>query len=346
MAISISLEQLCNGIDPIKVVGSTTDALGNIGSLESAITGDLAFLGNRKYDALVKDCNASAILVPADYHGSEPKPNQAYIFVENPSYTLALICHQIEMSLFPKPAAGIHPSAVVDPSASIDPSVSVGPFCYIGAKSKIGKGCVIEAGTTIGNSVVIGDETRIESGVRVNAYSVVGKRCHFLPNAVIGADGFGYAPVNGGIEKIPQIGNVVIGDDVDVGANSCIDRARFASTKIGRGTKIDNLVQVGHNCVIGEFCFLCGQAGLAGSTIVGNYVTLAGQAGTAGHITIHDKATVGPQCGVSGDVEAGQTILDSPGIPVALAMRIMACKKKLPDLFKRVTAIEKQLATK
>ncbi len=150
--------------------------------------------------------------------------------------------------------------------------------------------------------------------------------------------------MDGKTEKIPQIGNVVIEDDVEIGAGTCVDRARFSSTRIGKGTKIDNLVQIGHNCVIGKYCFICGQAGMAGSSTVGDYVTLAGQVGHAGHIKIGDKATVGAQCGVLADVEPGAVVLDSPAIPAMLAKRLIVLKMRLPDLYARVKAIEKQLA--
>lgn len=344
MALAFTLEQLCNVVAPIKVEGTTTTPLSNIASLDSAKEGDLAFLGNEKYHAQVATCRASAILVPADYSGSAPAENQAYIFVEKPSYTLALICGQIEAALWQKPAPGTHATAVVAASAKIGKNVHIGAFCVIGEKTEIGDGAVIESHATVGNAVVIGAETHIESGARIGAYTQIGARVHILPNAVIGADGFGFIPVDGKIEKIPQIGNVVIEDDVEIGAGTCIDRARFSSTRIGKGTKIDNLVQIGHNCVIGKYCFVCGQAGMAGSTTVGDYVTLAGQVGLSGHIKIGDKATIGAQCGVLGDVEPGATMLDSPAIPVGLAKKLMVLKMRLPDMYARLKAVEKQLA--
>lgn len=343
MALAFSLEQLCNVIDPIKVEGTTTTPLSNIGSLDSAQAGDLAFLGNEKYHAQVASCKASAILVPADYTGSAPAENQAYIYVEKPSYTLALICGQIEAALWPKPPAGIHPSAVIAESASIGKNVHIGPFCVIGERASVGDGTVLDAQVTLGNGASVGENAHIESGVRICAYSQIGARVHILPNAVIGADGFGFIPVDGKIEKIPQIGNVVIEDDVEIGASTCIDRARFSSTRIGKGTKIDNLVQIGHNCVIGKYCFVCGQVGMAGSTTVGDYVTLAGQVGLAGHIKIGDKATIGAQCGVLGDIEPGATMLDTPAVPIGLAKKLMVLKMRLPDMFSRLKAIEKHL---
>ena len=344
MSLAFTLEQLCNVIDPIKIEGSTTALLSNIGSLDSAKEGDLAFLGNPKYHAQVASCRASAILVPADYVGSAPAENQAYIFVEKPSYTLALICGQIEAALWQKPPAGTHPSAVVDPSAQIGEGVHIGAFCVVGAKTSVGKGSVLAAGTTLGNAVQIGEDCNIESGARIGSYTQIGNRVHILPNAVIGADGFGFVPVDGKTEKIPQIGNVVLEDDVEVGACSCIDRARFASTRVGKGTKIDNLVQIGHNCVIGKYCFICGQAGMAGSTTVGDYVTLAGQVGLAGHIKIGDKSTIGAQAGVLADVPEGSVMLDSPAIPLALAKKLMVLKQRIPEMWTKIKAVEKQLA--
>ncbi len=344
MALAFSLEQLCNVVEPTKIEGKTEDLLSGIASLESAQKGDLAFLGNDKYVAQVATCKASAILVPEDYSGSVPAENQAYIFVKKPSFTLALICQQIEAAMWPKPASGTHPTAIVDASAEVDPSAHIGAFCVIGAKSKISKGAVISAGTTLGNAVFIGENSFLESGVRIGSYTKIGNRVHILPNAVIGADGFGFVPVDGKIEKIPQIGNVEIEDDVEIGANTCIDRARFSSTKIGKGTKIDNLVQIGHNRVIGKYCIICGQAGMAGSTTIGDYVTLAGQVGLSGHIKIGNKATIGAQAGVLADVPEGATMLDAPAIPVALAKKLMVLKMRLPEMWSKLKSIEKQLA--
>ncbi|MBQ9758851.1 MAG: UDP-3-O-(3-hydroxymyristoyl)glucosamine N-acyltransferase, partial [Opitutales bacterium] len=222
MALAFTLEQLCNVIDPIKVEGNTSTPLSNIGALDSATEGDLAFLGNDKYHAQVAECNASAILVPADYTGSSPKENQAYIFVEKPSYTLALICGQIEAALWPKPPAGTHPTAVIAESAKIGKNVHIGPFCVIGEKATVGDGAVLDSHVSVGTAATVGENSHIESGVRICAYSQLGARVHVLPNAVIGADGFGFIPVDGKIEKIPQIGNVVIEDDVEIGAGTCI----------------------------------------------------------------------------------------------------------------------------
>ena len=184
MALAFSLEQLCAVVDPIRVEGSTTAELSNIASLDSAREGDLAFLGNEKYHAQVASCNASAILVPADYAGSAPKENQDYVFVEKPSYTLALICAQIEAALWPKPPAGTHPSALVAASAKIGKDVSIGAFCVVGENAEIGDGAVIEAQATIGRGVSVGAGTRIESGVRIGAYTRIGARVHILPNAL------------------------------------------------------------------------------------------------------------------------------------------------------------------
>ncbi len=344
MSISFSLEQLCNVIDTVKIEGSTTDMLSGIASLDTAKPGDLAFLDNPKYHAQVADCKASAILVPADYKGPGPAENQAHIFVEKPSYTLAHICKQIEATLWQKPPAGTHPSAAIDPSAQVDAGAHIGAFCSIGARAKIAKGAVIASGATIGIAATIGEDSFIESGVRIGAYTQIGARVHVLPNAVIGADGFGFVPVNGVIEKIPQIGNVVIEDDVEIGACTCVDRARFSSTKIGKGTKIDNLVQIGHNCVIGKYCMICGLVGMAGSTTIGDYVTLAGQVGLSGHIKVGNGATIGAQAGVIENVPEGVTLLDAPAIPVNLAKRLVILKLRLPEMWSKIKSIEKQLA--
>jgi UDP-3-O-[3-hydroxymyristoyl] glucosamine N-acyltransferase len=172
---------------------------------------------------------------------------------------------------------------------------------------------------------------------------VIGQRVRLQPGVVIGADGFGYEFVKGRHEKVPQVGNVVVGDDVEIGANTSIDRARFSQTVIGEGTKIDNLVQIGHNVVIGKHCIICGLVGISGSTTLEDYVVLGGQVGVGGHITIHKGAKAGGQTGISEDVPAGTVVSGTPSIPYMLDRRLVILRRRLPDLFKRVEALEEKL---
>ena len=254
-------------------IGAYDGSIKGIASLGEAEQGDLSFLGNPKYRPKVVDSQASVIIIPNDYEGM-PKPGQLYLKLENPSYALALICRDIEVSLLPKPPAGVHPSAVIEPDAEVSPEASIGAFSYIGSGAKVGAS-VLESHVTIGHATVVGDGTHLFSSVSVGDYCVIGERNRLMSGSVIGSDGYGYEYENGTHQRVPQIGNVVTSSDVDIGANSTIDRARFGSTLIGTGTKIDNQVQIAHNVKIGHHCLIVAQVGISGSTVLGMALSLA-----------------------------------------------------------------------
>lgn len=343
MGFSFPLGEIIRELgDEPRIEGTGSGVICGIAALSEAEEGDLSFLGNPKYRSQVADSRASLILLPLDYEGS-PKEGQVYVRVANPSLALARFCRIIEARLWPKPAPGIHPSAVVAGSARIDPSAFIGPFCFVGENVTIGAGVVVLDNVTIASHVTVGDGTFISSGVRLLDYTMIGKRVRIQSGAVIGSDGFGYEPGPGGLERIPQIGRVVVGDDVDVGANSTIDRARFGETRIGNGTKIDNLVQIGHNVRIGANCVIVAQAGISGSTIVEDQVMVGGQVGIVGHLRIGAGARIGAQSGVNRSLEAGAYVRGSPAEPFLLAQRMHTLSRKLPELFKRVANLE-QLA--
>ncbi len=342
----LSVPDLLKLVSPAKIAGGTPVAeITGIAALNDAKPGELSFLGNLKYTPDVAKTAASVILLPLDYAG-EPAANQLFLFVENPSSALARICADIEQKLWPRPAPGIHPTAVIDPTAKLGKNLCIGPYCIIEAGAQIGDNSVLEASCHIGRDAIVGNDNWLKPRATVGEYCVTGARVKLFVGAVAGGDGFGFELVNGEFKKIPQIGNVVLEDDVEIGANSVIDRARFATTRVGKGTKIDNLVQVGHNCQIGKHCILVSQSGMAGSTILEDYVSLAGQAGLAGHLRIGKGARIGAQCGVLADVPAGETVLDSPAVPLQHAKKLMVLKMRLPDLFKRVDELEKQTGTK
>lgn len=322
-----------------RTAGHTSRPVTDIASLTTARAGDLSFLGNAKYKPQVPGSEASVLLLPLDYTG-EPRPDQAYLFVENPSVALARICARIEQALWPKPAPGIHPSAVVDPTAQVDATAHIGPLCVVEAGARIGAGTVLQASVFVGHDARIGGGCFIMPGCVVAAACLLGERVRLQPGAVIGSDGFGYEFVNGRHEKVPQIGTVAVGDDVEIGANSTLDRARFSRTEVGEGTKIDNLVQIAHNVVIGKHCILCAQVGISGSTTLGDYVILGGQAGVGGHLTIGKGAKAGGQTGILADLAPGAYVLGNPAIPVMLERRIALLSQRLPDLFKRVERLE------
>ena len=323
-----------------EVIGDGSTAITGFAPADTAKAGDLTFAENEAYFARAEQGAASAIL----FSGGAKSSTKTVIRVANARVAFAKVLPHF----FPEPtfAAGVHASAVIAPSATVDATAHVGPFCIVGERAKIGPRCVLEGGDHIGADCVLGEDVRLFPKVVLYARTQVGNRVRLHAGVVIGADGFGYVFDEGCHLKVPQIGNVIIQDDVEIGANSAVDRAALGSTVVGKGTKIDNLVQVGHNVVLGEHNILCGQVGIAGSTKVGNYVTMAGQVGVAGHLTIGSKATLGAQSGVMHSVPEGETWLYSPAQPDRQVKRMLIAMQRLPELLRRVSALEKQLAEK
>jgi UDP-3-O-[3-hydroxymyristoyl] glucosamine N-acyltransferase len=319
--------------------GTTGRLVTDIASLSAARPGDLSFLGNAKYRAQVPGSAATVLLLPLDYTGV-PQPDQVFLHVGNPSAALARLCARIEQALWPRPAPGIHASAVVAPSAQVDASAHVGPLCVVEEGAQIGADCVLQASVFVGRDARIGEGCFIMPGCVVATTCALGNRVRLQPGVVIGSDGFGYEFVQGRHEKVPQIGIVVIGDDVEIGANSTLDRARFSRTVVGEGTKIDNLVQIAHNVTIGKHCILCSQVGISGSTTLEDYVILGGQAGIGGHITLGKGSKAGGQAGISSDLPPGSYVNGTPAIPYMLERRLAVLHQRLPDLFKRVERLE------
>lgn len=343
MSILFSCEALVALLKPAHVKGSLSRSITGIASLDQARPGDLSFLGNAKYKPAVSTTEASVVLLPVDYDG-QPKPDQVFLHLPNPSAGLALICGEIERSLWPRPAPGIHPSAVIDPSASIDPSATIGPHCVIEAGASVGARSYLQAQVFLGAQARVGVDGWLAPGVVIGAYCTLADRVRFHPGVVIGADGFGYEFNAGRHEKVPQIGIVAIGDDVEMGANSCIDRARFAQTSVGQGTKIDNLVQIGHNVVIGKHCMICAHVGIAGSTTLGDYVVLGGQAGVGGHLNLGTGTKAGGGAGIGADTAPGAFVNGTPAIPYMLERRLAVLRERTPELFRRVDRLEAEWA--
>lgn len=342
MQVQFTADEIAAIVQPKASRGACREPIRGIAALAEAGAGELAFLGNSKYKADVPKSRASVVLLPADYVG-EPAANQLFLLVDNPSVALAKICGRIEQSLWPKPAPGIHPSAVIGDGAKIAPSATVGPLCVIEAGATIGERVHLQAQVFIGRNATVGDDSWLMPGTIVAAECVLGRRVRLQPGVVVGSDGFGYEFVKGRHEKVPQVGIVAIGDDVEIGANSTLDRARFSRTVVGEGTKIDNLVQIAHNVIVGKHCLLCSQVGISGSTTIEDYVVLGGQVGVGGHITIGKGAKAGGQAGITADVEAGSFLNGTPAIPYLLERRIAVLQQRLPELFKRVDALEGQI---
>jgi UDP-3-O-[3-hydroxymyristoyl] glucosamine N-acyltransferase len=342
MEFALTAAEIIEIVQAASSRGTTTEIVRGIAALKAARPGELSFLGNPKYKPEVTASAASIVLLPLDYVG-EPKPNQMFLFLEKPSIGLALLCARLEQLLWPKPAPGIHPSAIIAPDAQIAPSASIGPLCIVESGVVIGERTQLQAQVFIGRKARIGSDCWLKVGVKISTECFLGNRVLIHPGAVVGADGFGYEFVSGRHEKIPQVGRVVIHNDVEIGANATLDRARFSETVIGEGTKIDNLVQIGHNVIVGKHCLICAQVGTSGSCKIEDYVVLGGQAGIAGHLTIGRGCRVDGQTGVNSDLEPGSSVKGSPCLPYALEQRVNVLRKRLPDLFKRVDALEERL---
>ena len=260
--------------------------------------------------------------------------------MESPSFALALICRDMEYSLEPMPKPGVHPTAVIEDGAELSPEASIGAFCYIGPDAKIGA-AVLSSHVSVGRSASVGDGCMLFPRVVVGNYSEIGLRNRIQAGSVIGSDGYGYEFHEGAHQRVPQIGRVVTGADVEIGAKSTVDRARFGSTVIGAGTKIDNQVQIAHNVRIGQHCLVVAQVGISGSTTLGNGVVVAGQAGLAGHLEVGDGAMIAGGAAVTRSLKPKEAVRGSPCEPMMLANRIAVLQRKLPDLFKRFDQLEK-----
>ena len=289
--------------------------------------------------------NAALLLLPESYDGA-PKEDQCFFLTKNPSLALAKLCADIEEKYKKNIPVAIHESAVIDKTAKIGRNVSIGANSVIDANAIIGDNSTIGACSYIGRDVSIGNGTVIHNNVTIMNMCKIGDFVIIYSGCVIGSDGFGYETVNGEHVKLPQIGNVVIEDNVHIGANTTIDRARFGRTIIGEGTKIDNLVQIGHNVKIGKGCLIASQVGISGSTVLGDYVVFGGQVGVAGHIKIADGVMAGGQSGIASNCKNGEFMLGTPALPFNTMNKIFALRKRLPEIFKRVSNIEEIVGEK
>ena len=310
------------------IIGNTQQNITAPEQIELASNTEISFIGNKKYEKLWTNSNACVAIVNEDI-SIEPGENRAFIKVKNVDLAMSQI---LALFAFPMPEfqSEIHPSANIDLTATLASGVKIGAGCYIGPKVTIGKNSIIYPNTTILDASTIGENTVIWSGTVVRERCHIGDNCIIHPNATIGADGFGFRPCpERGLVKIPQIGNVVIGNNVEIGANSCVDRGKFSSTIIGEGCKIDNLVQIGHNSKLGRFCIMAGNSGLAGSVTLGNGVIIGGSASIKDHTTIGDGAIVGAGSGVTSDIPAGKTMLGYPAVESRDALKQWAILKRL-----------------
>lgn len=328
------------------VVGDSTVVITGVSGIKEAREGDITFLANSRYAPLIEQTRASAIITSREF---SPVPalrkdrHKPIIRTENPSLAFAKVVSYASPSDIQHPQ-GIHPTAVIGRGVSLGKDVALGAYVVVEDETIIGDAAIIYPGCFIGHHSSIGKDCLIYSHVSLREKTHIGDRVIIHSGTVIGSDGFGFVEVEGMHQKIPQLGTVEIQDDCEIGANVTIDRARFDKTIIGRGTKIDNLVQIAHNVVIGENSIIVAQAGISGSTIIGKNVTLAGQAGLVGHISVGDGAIVAAQAGVTKSVAAHTVVSGYPARPHNEAKRINACIQKLPELYEIISDLKKRIA--
>jgi UDP-3-O-[3-hydroxymyristoyl] glucosamine N-acyltransferase len=323
-----------------EVVGDENATVHTFAKIEEGVPGAISFLSNPKYTHYIYDTKSSIVLVNKDFV-PEREVKTTLIKVDNAYESLAQLLKLYEMS---KPKKeGIDSLAFVSPSAKVGENVYIGAFAYIGDNAVIGDNALIYPHSYIGDNVKIGNNTLIYSGVNIYHDCRIGNECIIHSGAVIGADGFGFAPTPEGYDKIPQIGIVILEDRVDIGANTCVDRATMGATIVHAGTKIDNLVQIAHNDEIGSNTVMASQVGIAGSTKVGDWCMFGGQVGIAGHITIGDHVNLGAQSGVPSSIKSGSQLIGTPPMEMKPYFKSASIHRKLPDMYMELGELRKEL---
>lgn len=321
------------------VEGNADVEITGAAAIQTAAKGDIAFVANQRYLKYLHTTKAAALVL-------DPKTECSHIPVlrhPNPYLTFARIVDLLYPDV-PLVASGVHPKAVIEENVTLDPSAAVGPLCHVRSGTSIGKRTQLVSSVFVGRNVSIGENCLIYPGVSIMDDCKISNNVIIHSSTVIGSDGFGFAESESGLKKIKQIGWVEIEDDVEIGSNTSIDRGALGPTRIGRGTKIDNLVQIAHNVEIGRNCIIVSQVGISGSTKIGNGVVLAGQVGIVGHLEIGDGVRVGAQSGVPRSIPAGKTVFGYPARDIMETKRIEAALTRLPELLKRVRRIEQKLS--
>ncbi|MCM1163050.1 MAG: UDP-3-O-(3-hydroxymyristoyl)glucosamine N-acyltransferase [Muribaculaceae bacterium] len=323
------------------VDGNPDVTVGTFAKIEEGHPGALSFLANPKYTHYIYTTESSVVLVRRDFEPEHPV-KATMIRVDDPYATIAYLLDMVtKMTAVEK--KGIEQPSFIAPGVEIPKDAYVGAFAYIGAGAQIGRGAKIYPQTYVGDGSKIGEDTILYAGVKVYAGCEIGARCILHSGVVIGADGFGFAPgADGHYSKIPQTGNVVVEDDVEIGANTTVDRAMMGSTRICSGAKLDNLIQIAHNCQVGSDTVMAAQAGVAGSTKIGARCRVGGQVGFVGHITIADNTEIGAQSGVTRSTEPGARIMGAPAVEMGEYARSLVYTKRLPKLFEQVKKLEKK----
>lgn len=340
--LSFSLTQIAEIIGAQIEGNDTGTPIYTLCKIEEGHPGGLSFLANPKYTPYIYETKATAVIVSKNFAAEKPVET-TLLRVENAYEAFARLLAFYDQYTKPKP--GISQHAYISPSAKIGKGVYIGEFAVIADNAVIEDGCQIHPQCYVGNQVHIKEGSTLYPGVKVYPHTIIGKNCILQAGAVLGADGFGFAPNNGSYEKVPQIGNVVLEDNVEIGANTCIDKATMGSTIIKEGTKLDNLIQIGHNVVIGKNTVMAAQVGIAGSTKVGDNCMLGGQVGVAGHSTIANGVMLGAQSGVPGSIRKENSVwLGTPPLDPSVFRRSTVHFKNLDAIVDRLIAVEKELA--
>ncbi|MBN2105311.1 UDP-3-O-(3-hydroxymyristoyl)glucosamine N-acyltransferase [bacterium] len=319
-----------------ELAGDGTVSIQGVARIEDAKAGDISFLANTKYVKYLENSPVSALIVPKTMVLDTQLP---LIRADNPYFAFLKV---VAVFYPPEPLIekGVHKTAVIAETSKVGQDVSIGAYVVIGENCQIGDRCVILPGAVLGHDVVVGEECVIHANVSLREGVRLGKRVILHNGVVLGSDGFGFTQEEGKYHKIPQVGTVVVEDDVEIGANTAVDRSMLGETRICRGAKIDNLVQIGHNCTVGDHTVISGQTGLSGSTHIGNYVRVGGQAGFSGHIHIGDRAAIGAQAGVSKDVMEGTMVSGYPAKPHREELKMEAAVRRLPAILKEFKALQ------
>lgn len=323
------------------VDGDGEVTVNNVSKIEEGKPHTLAFLANPKYEQYIYTTEASIVLVNKDFQPAQPV--KCTLIKVDSAYDAIATLLQMYESMRQRPT-GIEQPSFIDQSATIGDNPYVGAFAYIGKNVKIGNNVSIYPQAYIGDGVTIGDNSTIFSGVKIYHGCRVGANCTIHASTVIGADGFGFAPNSDGTyKKVPQIGNVVIEDNVEIGANSCIDRATMGSTRIEKGVKLDNLIQIAHNVVVGENTVIAAQSGIAGSSKIGKRCVFGGQTGMVGHLTVGDNVQVAAQSGIASNIKNDVILRGSPAFEFAKYQKCIAIFRKLPDMYSSINQLEKDI---
>ena len=332
----IPLDELANAIQAT-ILGSGDIVISGLSHLEGASQSDLSFVLKPQFHEVARQSHAAAFLTKDPI----PDDSRPQLITPNPLVAMATLARRFFSP--PLPARGIHPTAVTGHDVRIGPDVSIGPLVTIDDRAQIGARTTIYAGVHIGEETIIGDDCVLYPQVSVLAHCRLGNRVILHSGSIIGSDGFGYAQHEGKHHKIPQMGNVIIEDEVELGANVTVDRATFGSTRIKQGTKVDNQVQIAHNVVIGEHCIIVAQVGIAGSTSLGDYVMVGGQAGLVDHLTIGNQVKIASGSGVTNDVKSGQVVGGRPAVDHGLWRKSQVLQYQLPDMRKELRSLRKEV---